>query len=112
MRSKKHLDGARDQACINCGVRNDTVVACHYTGMRSALLGKGTGIKASDMAIADLCRKCHAAFDSSATTVDSSSVGKFAEKIDRSEQFLYLIVKTLIRREQQGLIEIGRKKDG
>ena len=110
MKSKKHLDLSKDQACINCGVIDGTVVAAHYQGMRQHAFGKGVGIKPSDLCVADLCAKCHVAFDQSKTVVDVNSVDKFTQKIDRSEQFLYLILKTLIRRGQQGLLHIGEKK--
>ena len=33
IRSKKLLDAARDQSCVNCGVRDGTVVAAHYTDL-------------------------------------------------------------------------------
>lgn len=110
MKSKKHLDLSRDQSCINCGAADGTVVAAHYQGMRQHAFGKGVGIKPSDLCVADLCSKCHNAFDTSTIAVDPNSTDKFTKKIDRSEQFLYLILKTLIRRERQGLLHVGIQK--
>ena len=105
IRSKKLLDGARDQSCVNCGARDGTVVAAHYTGLRGHLLGKGTGHKSHDLCIADLCRACHHKFD---VAFDGSS---FDKKIDLSEQFLFLIIQTLIRRIDQGVITIKGDKN-
>jgi hypothetical protein len=98
------LDAARDQACINCGVRDGTVVAAHYTGLRAHSFGKGTGHKVHDLCVADLCSKCHEAFDRH----DKKSTAKtpYDQKIDLSEQFLYLIIKTLMRRIDQEVIKV------
>lgn len=81
------------------------MVAAHYTGLRAHLLGKGTGHKPHDLAIADLCHKCHYQFDV------AGGGGTFEKKIDRSEQFLFNIVKTLMRRIDQGVITIEGMKD-
>jgi hypothetical protein len=111
VRSKKLLNGARDQSCVNCGARDGTVVAAHYQGMRSHLLGKGTGHKPHDICVADLCHKCHRAFDLyqiSPLDESISSVGDpYAKKIDVSEQFLFNIMKTILRRIDQGILKIG-----
>lgn len=105
IRSKALLDGARDQACVNCGARDGTVVAAHYTGLRSSLLGKGTGHKPHDLCVADLCHKCHYSFD-------VAGGGKsFEQKIDKSEQFLFNIIKTIMRRVDQGVVKIEGLKD-
>jgi|TARA_B100001094_G_scaffold163125_1_gene157873 hypothetical protein len=100
VRSKPMLAGARDQSCVNCGVSDGTIVSAHYTGLRGHLLGKGKGIKCHDLMIADLCYKCHHSFD---VGYDGSS---FEKKIDLSEQFLYLIAQTLLRRVDQGIITV------
>ena len=105
IRSKKLLAAAKDQACVNCGVRDGTIVAAHYTGLRASQLGKGTGHKPHDLAIADLCHKCHYAFDV------AGGGSTFEAKIDKSEQFLFNIIKTLIRRIDQGVIKIEGTKD-
>ena len=100
IRSKKMLDGAKCQSCVNCGAADGTVVAAHYTGMRSHRFGKGTGHKPHDLCIADLCHKCHHAFD---VAFDGST---FEKKVDLSEQFLFLIIQTLLRRVAQDIITI------
>jgi hypothetical protein len=57
------------------------------------------------LVIADLCHKCHYQFDV------SGGGETFEKKIDKSEQFLFNIVKTLIRRIDQGVITIEGMKD-
>ena len=59
---KKLLDAAKDQSCVNCGVRDGTVVAAHYTGLRANLRARA-GHKPHDLCVADLCHKCHYQFD-------------------------------------------------
>ena len=105
IRSKKLLDAAKDQMCVNCGATDGTVVAAHYTGIRSHRFGKGTGHKPHDLCIADLCQRCHYKFDVAADR------GTFTKKVDQSEQFLFLIIQTLIRRTDQGIITIKGDKN-
>ena len=80
-------------------------MAAHYTGLRSHLLGKGRGIKPHDLAVADLCRACHNQFDTGAMACVSDN--EYMKKIDQSEQFMFLIMQTLIRRVDQGIITIS-----
>lgn len=103
IKSKKMLEGARDQSCVNCGARDETVVAAHYQGIRSHEFGKGMGKKPQDLLIADLCRKCHSAFDN---YEGSSYENRQYRRIDNSEQFLTNIMRTLLRRVEQGIIEV------
>tara|TARA_R100001594_G_scaffold24026_2_gene47105 strand:+ start:14499 stop:14840 length:342 start_codon:yes stop_codon:yes gene_type:complete len=105
VRSRKLLNGARNQSCVNCGATG-TVVAAHYTGLRSYSFGKGRGIKPHDICTADLCYKCHNAFDTNCNSLTELK-GDFPKRVDRSEQFLFLIMQTIIRRIDQGLIKIG-----
>ena len=49
IRSKKLLSSARGESCVNCGARDDTVVAAHYQGLRSLSYGKGKSQKPHDM---------------------------------------------------------------
>ena len=42
IKSKKMLEGAKGQACVNCGCRDETVVAAHYQGIRSYEFGKAS----------------------------------------------------------------------
>ena len=103
LRSKKMLDAAKGQSCVNCGVADDTVVAAHYQGIRSSEFGKGVGQKPSDLMVADLCRKCHEAFDN---YEGSGYENRQYRRIDNSEQFLTNIVRTIMRRIDQGVIEV------
>ena len=101
--SKKMLAGAKDQACVNCGARDETVVAARYQGIRSNEFGKGMGKKPQDLLVADLCHKCHRAFDN---YEGSSYENRQYRRIDNSEQFLTNIMRTLLRRVEQGIIEV------
>ena len=100
-KSKKLREAARDQSCINCGVKDSTVVGAHLQGMRASAFGKGIASKCHDWVLADLCSRCHAAFD-------NYGISEFDDKttraIDHSEQFLFCILKTIEWRIDQGLI--------
>jgi len=103
------LDAAKFQSCVNCGAWDGTVVAAPYTGMRSHWLGKGTGHKVHDLCVADLGARCHQIFD--LHLGGSERKDSFDKKIDLSEQFLFLVIKTLLRRVEQDVIKIkGHKK--
>jgi hypothetical protein len=82
-------------------VRDGTVVAAHYQGFRSYALGKSKGCKPHDLAVADLCHKCHALFDN---YDDSLIADPCMRKIDHSERFLFYILLTLVRRMQQEVL--------
>ena len=99
--SKKLRDAARDQSCINCGVYDGTVVGAHLQGMRGSSFGRGIASKAHDWVLADLCARCHSAFDNYGI---SAYDDKTFRSIDHSEQFLFCILKTIERRIEQGLI--------
>lgn len=88
-RSKKLLNAARDcPYCMMCGKPNDgTIVAAHYQGLRQHSFGKGTGIKPSDSAVAFICSNCH-------DIADGRVKGYSGDKTERSEEFLFAIVKT------------------
>jgi hypothetical protein len=96
-------DLAKGQACVCCGIRDDTVVACHYQGLRSHSLGKGTGMKPHDLFVAYLCTSCHRKFDS---YEGSSYDDPFMRKIENSETFLFHILKTWELLYIQGKIKI------
>ena len=114
IRSKKILSAAEGQACVHCGVRDDTIVAAHYQGLRSQIFGKGKGIKPHDLCVADLCAKCHYEFDNSIANPlqgNLSNAGDpYLRKIDLSEQFLFNILMTLIRRIDQAVIKLDGHK--
>jgi hypothetical protein len=71
-RNKKLLELCREIPCQSCGRSDGTVCAAHSNQQRD---GKGTGIKASDAAVASLCSKCHFELDN----------GKNLTKEDRRE---------------------------
>lgn len=103
-RLRKYLATAQGQSCVNCGRKDGTVVAAHYTGLRAALLGKGMGRKPHDLMTAHLCAACH-------KQADSYEWSMYADKemrdIDNSEAFLYLIAKTIIRNFENGNLQLG-----
>lgn len=83
-KSRKHLDNVAKIPCVRCGADDGTSVPAHYSGQYQHLLGKGVGSKVTDAAVAALCYKCHAELDQY----------KDGNTVDRSEEFLYLIVAT------------------
>jgi hypothetical protein len=97
-RSRKLLDSARDQPCVQCGTRDGTTVGCHYTGVRRQEFGGGLGIKVSDFMLAHLCARCHREMDTWARCKD--------EKWEHSERFLALIARTWARWLDQGVLEV------
>ena len=98
-RSPLLLKLARDEHCVLCGTRDGTVVAAHYFGYRRHSLGGGMGHKVSDIATAHLCGACHQRMDSYA---DGNTT-------ERSEEFLYAIIRTLDRLAERGLIKVSRR---
>jgi len=102
IRNKKLLEASRDRACVNCGFNDGTTVSAHYQGMRSQQFGKGTGIKPHDLCVADLCAGCHKLFDEYRT---SDLENRDQRRIDHSEQFLFCIVQTLIRRYKDEVLK-------
>jgi hypothetical protein len=99
IRSKKLMQSAKGQSCINCGKNNDTICARHYNGLRQYRLGKGRGIKCDDLATAELCDECDQLFSEGRSQ-------KWADKVERSEEFLLLIAETNIRRVKNGVMKI------
>lgn len=102
IRSKKAMQAANGRSCVNCGAMDGTIVRAHYTGLRQHLFGAGRGIKCHDICTADLCAKCHSAFDTFAKHLKRT--GEIT-KIDQSEQFLYLIMETIIRDVKEGVLK-------
>jgi hypothetical protein len=56
-RNRALLDLARDQACVECGRNDGTVVAAHSNE------DKGMGMKTSDATVMFLCGPCHFEYD-------------------------------------------------
>lgn len=92
-RSKKYLDAARGQDCtLNseyCNYNPETTVFCH---LNEIFAGKGTGIKASDIAGFDGCSGCHTAYDT----------GKAADPW----LILRAVIRTQMRRIEQGVLKV------
>lgn len=103
VRSKKITQAAKGRSCVNCGSLDGTVVRAHYTGLRQHEYGKGRGIKGHDCIAADLCQKCHGAFDNNEVGEGSG----YQRKIDQSEQFLHLCWLTFLRDLQDGVYQIA-----
>lgn len=98
----KITNAARGMSCIRCGRDDGTVCARHYNGYRQLALGKGRGEKCHDIASAELCAHCDQDF---AEGVNVFADGERASKsIARSEEFLYYVTQTNIRRYERGLI--------
>jgi len=90
-KSRKYLNGARDQACVLCGREDGTIVACHLPSWRIGF-GAGTGQKAPDWLTADCCRICHSRLDQ----------GDWRQDYEVRMKALCL---TLERRFEQGLLK-------
>ena len=90
---------ARDQDCIRCGRPGETR-ACHYNGWRSHAFGKGRGIKCDDLATAEFCQACDLLFSESSYHLWEGG----SKSVDRSEQFLFWITISNIRRKRNGVI--------
>lgn len=101
VKSSKMLQSARGQSCVLCGAEDGTVVSAHYSGLRKHELGGGRGLKVHDLLVADLCYRCHTRMD------NYEQVNSYQDQIERSELFLALIARTLLRRVSQGVIEIS-----
>ena len=80
------------------------MVAAHYTGLRSGLLGKGTGHKPHDLCVADLCQNA-------ITILMWLAAATVLTEDRQSEQFLFNIIKTIMRVDQ-GIVKIEGLKDG
>lgn len=92
---------AHSLPCIKCGAL--PAMPCHYTGPRQIHYGKGTGIKCSDLMIADLCLQCHEHFDQYRTMKSADEQSYEFKKMDHSEQFLHYVLMTIHRRLELGL---------
>ncbi len=98
-RSRPLLDGALGMPCQyrSPWCKNDTatVVAAHSDLGED---GKGMKIKADDLASAYTCHICHGVYDGSIKTPLS--------RFERQAMFDRAVVRTLLLRREQGLIEV------
>lgn len=93
-RNKKLLKASNGRSCVRCHIDDGTIVRAHYTGFRQHTFGKGTSQKCDDHASADLCIECHTYFDQETQH----------KSIEKSEEFLTLILLTLKRDFEEGVI--------
>lgn len=98
MKNRSYTDAANGQSCVICGINDGSVVSAHYSGLGAGALGKGLGLKAGDLFVADLCSRCHAEMDSYEAGNDTA----------RCYEFTMAILKTQMRRWRGGLIRIGK----
>ena len=84
---------AKDVPCIRCGNPNST--ASHYNGPRQHAFGKGRGRKCSDIQSAEFCHKCDQEF------IEGSTALRWEDKWHRSEEFLFWVGLTNIRRYEE-----------
>ncbi len=96
LRIPELLAAAEGHACIECGIRDGTVVAAHYNGLRQHRLGKGVSQKPHDLAVAFLCHDCHAEMDQRKNGLN---------KIEHSEEFLFRILETLVQLYRDGKLK-------
>lgn len=96
--SKQYRAGSNNNGwpCAHCGDHSESVVPAHYSGMHANKLGKGSGYKADDIFIADLCHQCHSDFDSYVNGRDEKA----------GFDFLMAICVTQRRRYEMGLLTI------
>ena len=92
------LDAARNMPCIRCGKVGETR-ACHYNGPRQHDFGKGRGQKCSDLMTSEFCDDCDRVFSEGKCVVNAPPI---EAKWVRSEDFLYWIAMTNIRRIENG----------
>lgn len=83
----KYLDAVRNHVtqCVtpDCFATERLDVA-HYSGLYADRLGKGTGSKCHDYAVARLCRSCHVKMDSYTEGNDEERAMAFIEAINRT----------------------------
>lgn len=92
----KITESSRGQDCIRCGAPD--AYSAHYNGIRQHSFGKGRGIKANDLMTAEFCFKCDQDFS-------EGNMRNFESAEDRSEQFLFYVCMTNIRRFNNGVIK-------
>ena len=85
---------AKDMPCIRCQREGETR-ACHYNGVRQHDFGKGRGIKCADEATAEFCHKCDQRF------TEGSTDEMWTNKWERSEEFMFWVIMTAIRRNSE-----------
>lgn len=99
IRSRKYLDGARDQQCTfrgpMCCADDATTVPAH---LNSAAFGKGMASKAHDIAVLDACFACHFYIDVGHGTKPLMSDADFYWHLLRG------VVATMVNRARRQII--------
>lgn len=85
--------------CIKCGMPD--AYSAHYNGVRQHDYGKGRGRKCNDLMTAEFCYKCDQEFSEGSMLPIWNN-----NKWERSEEFLFWISKTNIRRLKNGVLSI------
>jgi len=93
----KLTESSRDKTCIKCGAEG--AYSCHYNGPRQHDYGKGRGIKCHDIVTAEFCHSCDQEF------TEGSTSHLWANKWERSEDFLHYVTLTNIRRYEDGVFK-------
>jgi hypothetical protein len=101
--SQKLRDAPNGKPCVRCGARRETTVGAHYTGMRRGSYGGGLSQKCWDFCLADLCDMCH-------EWMDRLSRDK-SRAIEHSEEFQHLIILTIARRFDEGVIVVVGQRE-
>jgi hypothetical protein len=101
--SQKLRDAPNGKPCVRCASRPHTTVGAHYTGMRRGSYGGGMGQKVWDFCMADLCDMCH-------EWMDRLSRDK-TRAVEHSEEFQHLILLTLVRRFDEGVIVVKGQRE-
>ncbi len=101
--SQKLRDAPNGKPCVRCGGRREFTVGAHYTGMRRGSYGGGLSQKVWDLCIADLCDVCHIFMDR--VSRDKSKA------IEHSEEFQHLVLLTLMRRFDEGVIVVKGQRE-
>ena len=92
----KITESAKGQSCIKCNAPD--AFAAHYNGPRQHSYGKGRGRKCHDLASAEFCHRCDQEF------TEGSQDDRWMNKWERSEEFLFYVTLTNIRRFEEGIL--------
>ena len=90
----KLTQSSKGSICIKC--QGLDAYACHFNGPRQHSFGKGRGRKGHDLASAEFCHRCDQEFS------EGSQDERWINKWERSEEFLFYITLTNIRRYEEG----------
>ena len=90
----KLTQSSKGSICIKC--QRPDAYAAHYNGPRQHDFGKGRGRKAHDLMSAEFCHRCDQEF------TEGSTSPRWKDKWERSEEFLFWIGLTNIRRFEEG----------